>query len=156
MEDIKKRNYNSEEWRDVVGYEGLYQVSNLGVIRTFKYKCYPEGKQLKGTIKGGRYMVANLSKPGNSKNYYIHRIVAMAFIPNPHNFNSVNHINGINTDNRAENLEWICSHDNTQHYINLVNKLKHQNRIELFKKVTKFKKQLSAIENAMIKIEIIM
>lgn len=89
-----------EIWRDIPGYSGLYQVSNLGNIRNRK------GKLLRpGTRKGGYKMVI-LRKNKKNHQMQVHRAVAMAFLPNPNNEPIINHINENPSDNRLENLEW--------------------------------------------------
>ena len=93
-----------EIWKDVVGYEGLYQVSNLGIVRNYKTL-----KEVKTCQWHKGYERANLFKDNQRKGYYVHRLVAQAFIPNPKNLPIVNHKNEISTDNRVENLEWCDS-----------------------------------------------
>lgn len=88
-----------EIWKDVEGYEGLYKVSNLGNIKGIR------GTILK-PIKRGDYVCVQLCKDGKIKKESIHRIVAIAFIPNPDCLPCVNHKNENKLDNRADNLEW--------------------------------------------------
>ena len=110
----------NEEWRDIPHYEGLYQVSNLGQIRSidrFVRRGIGTTKMLKGIIlnplfQRNGYMFVILSKNGKTKRMAIHRAVALAFIPNPDNKSEVNHINEDKRDNRVSNLEWITIHDN--------------------------------------------
>ena len=92
-----------EEWKDVVGYEGLYEVSNLGNVRNKQ-----TGKVLKPILgKRWGYYKLNLYKDGIMKSKTIHRLVAEAWIPQVEvDKDQVNHINEIKTDNRVENLEW--------------------------------------------------
>lgn len=103
-----------EVWRDVKDYKGLYQVSNLGRVKSVKryVKHYKGGVKsiseriLKLTNDSYGYLVIHLSKNGVGKMYKVHRLVAEAFIPNQDNKPTVDHINTIKTDNRIENLRW--------------------------------------------------
>lgn len=97
------------EWRPIVGYEGLYEVSNYGQVRRVL-------SALKPGYKRG-YAHVSLCKGGKQSTHYITRLVAKAFIPNPHEKEQVNHINGNPGDDRAENLEWSTPKENTQHAI---------------------------------------
>lgn len=108
-----------EIWKDVAGYEGQYQVSSLGRVRSID-RITPCGRKLHGKIrkatlnKNGYYYV-NLSKGGKVKNVPVHRLVASAFIDNPNHHTTVNHINEAKTDNRATNLEWMPLEDNLRY-----------------------------------------
>lgn len=103
-----------EEWRDINGYEGLYQVSNTGRVRSLgkwidrkcKGKKWQEEKILKPKINKKGYQSVCLYKNGVKKLFQVHRLVAQAFIPNPNNYPCVNHKNEIKDDNRVDNLEW--------------------------------------------------
>jgi hypothetical protein len=99
-----------EIFKDIEGYEGLYQVSNLGNVKS--YHKYKEGKILSPGLKTEGYKYVHLH---SGKNFYIHRLVAQAFLPNPLNKPQVNHINGIKADNRLDNIEWATSSENRIH-----------------------------------------
>lgn len=107
----------TECWKPVIGFYGLYEVSNEGRIRSIpsneKYRP-TQSKILKYQISFG-YLVVNLFKKGKSHYKRVHRIVAEAFITNPHNKPCVNHKNGIKQDNRLENLEWVTYSENEIH-----------------------------------------
>ena len=90
-----------ENWRDVVGYKGLYKVSNLGNVKN----CL-SGRILKSSNDNDGYKQIQLCKNGVRKTYKIHRIVAQAFIENPQNLPCINHKDEDKTNNRVENLEW--------------------------------------------------
>ena len=100
-----------EIWRDVVGYDGKYQVSNFGRVKSFQ-----RGERiLKLNLNRHGYLYVRPFRDGKYKNTLVHRLVAQAFVPNPESKREVNHINGIKADNRAENLEWVTASENQQH-----------------------------------------
>ena len=94
-----------EYWKPVVGYEGLYMVSNWGRIKSMNYNHSGKERIMKQKIQGGYYSV-NLSKNGIIKTYLVHRLVAEAFIPNLNNYKEVNHKDENKTNNVVSNLEW--------------------------------------------------
>ena len=97
-----------EEWRDVLGYEGLYEVSDQGRVRR-------NGKILKPGKNNWGYLQVFLSKNEILKTSKIHRLVASAFIPNPQNLPEINHKDENKTNNCLDNLEW-CTHDYNTNY----------------------------------------
>ena len=113
----------TEKWKSVIGYEGYYEVSNLGRVKRLtktiscgRFRIKRKGRVLK-TAKYDKsgHLSVNLSKEGVRKNHAVHRLVAKAFIPNPRNLPQVNHINNIKGDNRSVNLEWITLVGNLLH-----------------------------------------
>ncbi len=106
-----------EIWKDIKGYNGKYQISNMGNVRSFsKWK---KGEHLKGGKCGnpGPYMYVNLVGSGRKdvKTFYIHRLVAKYFVDNPNGYNEVNHIDGNTLNNRFDNLEWCVHSYNMKH-----------------------------------------
>lgn len=99
-----------EEWRDIEGYEGLYQVSSLGRV-----KSLISGKILKANTNRYGYKVVALYCNNKRKTITVHRLVAEAFITNPNNLQQINHINEDKSDNRACNLEFATPKQNANH-----------------------------------------
>lgn len=99
-----------EIWKDIEGYEGLYQVSNLGRVKNLKridaHEHELQGRILKPCKTKNGYLHVNLSKDGKTQSYYVHRLVATAFIENPNNYKEVNHIDEKPINNELSNLEW--------------------------------------------------
>lgn len=110
-------------WRDIPNYEGLYQVSNTGRVRSLNYRRTAKTKVRKqGTNKLG-YKNVNLCKDGKRKGYLVHRLVAQAFIPNPNNYPVVNHKDENPSNNTVWNLEW-CTQEYNINYGNCKQKIK--------------------------------
>lgn len=130
---MEKISYEDEVWKPVVGWEGLYEVSNKGRVKSLSRHIINEIKQKDGSIHHQEYDTAEkLVKPHNNghsyfnvglhgngrkdKHVYIHIMVAKAFIPNPNNLPQVNHKDFDKSNNTVENLEWVSSLDNKLHY----------------------------------------
>lgn len=97
-----------EVWKDIKGFEGLYQVSTHGNVRSLNYRRKKIVHNLKISYSGSGYGVVVLG----GKNYYVHRIVATEFLPNPENKREVNHIDCNKENNRVDNLEWCTQTEN--------------------------------------------
>lgn len=119
---------NEEIWKDIEGYEGLYQISNLGNVRSVQHivtisdpkrnrtytKTFPE--QFRKTCYDPKgYVQINLKKGKVNKRYRVHRLVALAFIPNPSNLPQVNHKDEDKSNNRVDNLEWCTNEYNSKY-----------------------------------------
>jgi hypothetical protein len=119
--------YNIMEiWKNIEGYENVYQVSNYGRVRSLdretlivkgsglEYKCFYKGKFIKPRIGDRGYLYVNLST-GNRKSYKVHRLVAKQFLEKIPNKSIVNHIDGNKLNNNASNLEWCTTSENVKH-----------------------------------------
>lgn len=114
---------DEERWLPVVGYEGFYMVSSFGRVRLLErnlvrkngsfFSVHSKMKNLYKDRYG--YLEVRLQKNQKANNKLVHRLVAEAFIPNPENKPEVNHKNGVRTDNRIGNLEWVSRNENIQH-----------------------------------------
>lgn len=104
-----------EEWRQIPGYSGRYLVSNLGRVASMPNKANSVPHLLKLRPKGTGYVNVVLSDKNTRKEVSVHRLVAMAFIPNDANLPQVNHKNEIKDDNRVENLEWCTAEYNANY-----------------------------------------
>lgn len=105
-----------EIWKDIAGYEGLYQVSNLGNVRSMNYRGHGITKNLVPKCNNAGRLWVELRKNGSGKCLLVHRLVAMAFIPNPNNYPQINHIDENPKNNRVENLEWCTALYNVRFY----------------------------------------
>ena len=116
-----------EEWKDIIGYEGYYQISNLGKIKSLervvmsqysdrKIKTVFKENIFKFRVNRKGYSVACLYANKKQKLIRVHRLVAIHFIDNPFNKPEVNHIDGNKTNNTTENLEWVNARENTCHF----------------------------------------
>ena len=113
---------NNEVWKDIKGYEGIYQVSNFGrvksVARKIKLKQYIKEtteKIMKLDLNKRGYLYVHLCKNGKYKAYRVHRLVADAFVENPEHKDQVNHIDRNVLNNKSSNLEWCTNAENMKH-----------------------------------------
>ena len=119
---------NKEIWKDIPNYEGLYQISNFGKIRSLDaiINCkgaknidrhLRKGKILKQVINTKGYYYVNLSKKSKVQNIRVHRLVALVFLDNPNSYRCINHIDGNKLNNNVANLEWCTySHNLKEAY----------------------------------------
>lgn len=101
-----------ENWKDIVGYEQKYQVSNFGNVRSLDYLHTKTPRNLKLIMSTSGYMTVCLYKNGKHQNHYVHRLVAEAFCDNPKGYNEVNHLDEDKTNNNASNLKWCTKKEN--------------------------------------------
>ncbi len=115
-----------EIWKDIKGYEGLYKVSNLGMVKSVRYNTN-KILSIIHNIKTGYNSVA-LCYNRKRETMYIHRAIAMAFIENPDNKPHINHKNGIKNDNSINNLEWVTSSENHKHKYDVLKYKQHRRK----------------------------
>lgn len=126
---------HNEEWKDIEGYEGIYQISNMGRVKSLSRKIWngvkffqSSEKILKPGIDSVGYCVVSLYKnDGKAQTVRVHRLVAKAFIPNPNAYRVINHIDANRTNNNVTNLEWCTHKQNSAHAIKIgsMNKMMH-------------------------------
>jgi hypothetical protein len=154
-----------EVWKDIEGYEGLYQVSNLGKVKSIdryikQYNGYNysiriyRGKILKSNIGNRGYLKVVLHKQRKAKTYNVHRLVAETFILNPNNYSQVNHKDENKLNNCVDNLEWCTSKYNInfgQRNTKVANKLKGVHKSEIHKKNLSIARKKYLLENKIAK-----
>ena len=111
-----------EIWKDIEGWEGKYQVSNMGNVKSLERTVWNGRGYFKTSeriLKPGKdrdgYLIVQLSKEGKVKACKVHRLVSQAFIPNPDNLPQVNHIDENKENNHVDNLEWVTCRENANH-----------------------------------------
>lgn len=108
-----------EIWKPIDGYEGLYEVSNLGRVRSLEFRnnqgAYSRLLVMNPTDNGHGYKIVGLTGIGRKRNFYVHRLVAEAFIPNPKKLPVIDHIDHNRANNRVDNLRWITQGDNVRY-----------------------------------------
>ena len=102
-----------EIWKSIKSYEGLYEISSLGRVKSLNYRGTGKEKVLKNIEDRKGYLMVCLTKNGKQKHFKVHRLVAEAFIPNPEGKPCIDHINTIKNDNRVENLRWVTHEENS-------------------------------------------
>lgn len=119
--------FENEIWKDVVGYEGVYMVSNIGRVKSIAREIKHEftntqfiKERILSKLNQEGYSVVGLSRGGVKTRVAIHRLMGLAFISNPENKPSINHINGVHSDNRIENLEWATWKEQSHHRFNVL------------------------------------
>ena len=98
-----------EKWKDIKGYEGRYQISSLGRVKSLNYNKTGKEKILKLKTSRNGYLLIDLWEKGKGKTYSVHRLVATHFIDNSNNYPQINHKDENKLNNRVENLEWCTS-----------------------------------------------
>lgn len=141
-----------EIWKDIPGYEGLYQVSNYGRIKSLPRKTknrFNNGLIKKLTLRNNGYFYVNLyNKEHNNKLFTIHRLVALTFIKNVNNLPCINHKDGNKQNNNVDNLEWCTYSFNERHaYKNLL-KHPHRKKVNQYSLQNEYIKTWNSIEEA--------
>lgn len=138
-----------EIWKDIKGYEGLYQISNLGRVKSLGNGNSNKSKLkiMKTTLNHKGYPMISLCKDGVSKKFSVHRLVAEAFIPNPDNLPQVNHIDEVKTNNRIDNLEWCTAEYNVKYGTRTAKTSKPILQITLENKIINLWGSIRSVEN---------
>ena len=131
-------NTDEEVWKDVKGYEGLFQVSNLGGVKSLPRKItYAdgrvwnyEGRKLSPSLNRDGYPIVHLKVQGKGKSFRVHRLVGEAFVDNPHNYDEINHIDENKANNYYLNLEWCTRKQNMNHGTAMERAHSHPNAIK--------------------------
>lgn len=119
-------NDSMQGWKDVVGYEGLYQVNTDGEVRSVSHytrnntnngQRYTKGRVLSAYQMPNGYLQVQLSKGDKREKHYVHRLVAITFLENKNGLPEVNHIDGNKRNNRIDNLEWVSHKENQAHMV---------------------------------------
>ena len=164
---FKGKRLYTEVWKDIVGYEGLYQVSNMGRVRSLerivKHSIKGKLSRRKGEMmklylaKKSGYKQVRLSKEGKAKTLNIHRLVAEAFLPNPENKREVDHINTVATDNRVCNLRWTTRTENNNNELTckhrslaMKGRILSEEQVMRMRKNSPFKTKVMCIETGII------
>lgn len=115
LKQVEAGEHMKEIWKDIAGYEGRYQVSNFGNVKSLDYARSKGPRRIKQTYTKDKYLKVDLHKDGHKKTIAVHRLVCEAFVSKVEGRGEVNHINGDKEDNRAKNLEWVTHLENVRH-----------------------------------------
>lgn len=115
-----------EIWKPVIGFEGLYEISNLGEIASLNYNGTKKRQLMKQVKNIWGYLWLRIHKDKKPHGFQVHRLVALNFIPNPENKPCVNHKDGDKTNNSVSNLEWVTYSENELHSFHVLGKVAFQ------------------------------
>jgi hypothetical protein len=121
----------SEVWRNIEGYENLYEVSSVGRVKSLPRKT-TKGRIIKNGNRCNGYQAVTLSRDNKPKSHYVHRLVATAFLGNTDNKPCVNHIDGNPSNNSVTNLEWATYTENEQHSYTVLGKITHNKNTSVY------------------------
>ena len=130
-------NKEPEKWLDIVGYEGVYSISNLGRVASHQWGRF---RLLKPRTNNRGYSIVNLSKNGILKTFKVHKLVAKHFIPNPYGLTEINHKDEDKSNNRADNLEWCTRSYNVNYGTRIM-----RQRVKVTKAVVQYDKSGKAL-----------
>lgn len=136
LKKLPEENNMTEIWKDIKDYEGLYQVSNFGRVKSLKRKWRLRERILKLMLHSKGYLFVGLFKNSKGRNFLCHRLVAKAFVSNPDNKPEVNHLDGIKTHNEDYNLEWCTPKENVQHSISKLGRIGPRGEVHGLTKLT--------------------
>lgn len=109
---VEPTDIEGEIWKDIEGYEGMYKISNLSRVKSYRRGSI---KIMRQTVNASGYHIVELARNNERRSFRVHRLLAQAFIPNPDKKPVINHINGKKGDNSLNNLEWVTISENIHH-----------------------------------------